>query len=734
MVRQRRNNYRKANQSVVKISLFFLIIMTLVVTNVLFTMINGEHFRSGKNVLAFNENDNVVKENIVANRGSIYDRNKEVIAQDIEAYDVIAIVDEDRVNASDEPAHVEDTKATSEALAPFFEADANVLEEKLKKAIKAGLYQTEFTPYGKRLTAQQKEDIEALKLPGIEFQNSTDRIYPVGNFASQMIGYAQYNYEKERITGVMGIEQMYDDILMGKDGEIMYQKGSDGYYLPKSKKVLKNAEDGSDIYLTIDKNVQLAVEKAMNETMTSNNSKAAWCVVMEAKTGKVLAQASYPTFDLNDRSEILDFNNIPSATSFEPGSVMKPFVIAGAIEDGVYNGNATFASKSSSVGIDANGKLANVAEGASNWLITVNDAEGRNYGTITYDEGLIRSTNTVITNLFLNSYSVDRNIEYLKKFGFFDYLDIDGVIEDPGKLNTNSVTDKITLGFGQGSRVNSYQLIEAYSALFGDGCTVKPYVIDRIVNPNTGETTYQAKTKKSEPVVSQNTVNQVQELMKRVVNEEYGTAHSYQMSDVTMMAKTGTGEIANENGYSREIFTSSIMAAAPAEDPEIIIYYAFQSANIKNYDRSFFQDIVREALLSVNGYESANTSNNENTTTANFNIFDMPSLINHSLDYANEKLGAYTNKIVKIGDGATIISQYPNDGVSTISSQKIFLLTDGVNITMPNMSGWTRKDVKLFAKLSGIPMETSGSGSVASQSVAEGSIINSESKITVELK
>ncbi|NBK96570.1 MAG: penicillin-binding protein [Erysipelotrichia bacterium] len=729
---KRRNRYIQTNKRVIKIMIFFSIIMTLVVSNVLFTMISGEHFRSGKNVLAFNSSDNIVQEIVSANRGSIYDRNKEVIAQDIKAYNLLAIVDENRVNASDEPAHVVDVDKTAEALAPILEVEADKLKKILNDAIKAKQYQTEFTPYGKRLSAQQKEDIEALKLPGLEFVESSDRVYPIGTLASQMIGYAQYDYDEERIKGVMGIEQFYDDELAGSDGKISYQKDSTGYYLPKTKKVLKNAENGNDIYLTIDKNVQLAVEKALSETMETNSAEKAWCVVMEAKTGKVLAQAGYPTFDLNDRSEIKEFTNLPSEFGFEPGSVMKPFVIAGAMEDGVYNGSATFPSHATSMGLDANGNLAYVNEGSNNWLITVNDAEGKDYGTISYDEGLIRSTNTVIANLFINYFNVNRNIEYLKKFGFFDYLNIDGLMETKGLLNTQSVTDKITLGFGQGSQVSAYQLIEAYSALFGDGCTVKPYVIDKIVNPNTGKTTYKGKSQKSEQIISADTAKQVQALLKRVVDEPYGTAHSYQMSDVSMMAKTGTGEIAVDGRYSRSIFTSSIMAAAPAENPEVIVYYAFQSGNIKNYDRSFFKEIVREALLAVSGYENANT--NESATVANFNTFTMPSLVNHSTTYAQEKLAPYTSNVVYIGDGSTIISQYPNADTSTISSQKIFLLTDGVNITMPNMSGWTRKDVKLFAKLSNISIETNGSGAVVSQSVAEGTIINNDSKVSVELK
>ena len=729
-----RNSYKQTNKRVLNIMIFFGVIVALVVSNVLFTMITQEHFRSGKNIVAYSKDSNYVKEKIVANRGSIYDRNKEVIAQDIDAYDLVAVISENRVNASDEPAYVKDIKETSEALAPILKVEASKLEPFLSNARKKGLYQTELGSYGKTLSAQQKEDIEALKLPGIEFTKSTDRVYPVGVFASQLIGYAQYNYDDERISGVTGIEQIYDKELSGKDGLLAYLKDSDGDYLPKTKKYLETAENGKDIYLTIDKNVQSTLEKALQDTMENNSARAAWGVVMEAKTGKILAQAGYPTYDLNTREKIDNAYNTPSQISFECGSVIKPFVYAGAMEEGVYNGQALFNSKQVSVGLDANGNIVQVPVGSSNAFINVNDAMGRDYGTITYDEGLIRSTNTAMVNLLTTTYNVDTNIEYLKKFGFFEEVGIDGMGESAGELNTAYPSDKIVLGFGQGSKVTSYQLLQGYSALFGDGTMVKPYVIDKIVNPNTGKTEYKGKTQRSEQIVSKETTAQLQQLMKRIVSEPYGTAHHYAMSDVTMMAKTGTGEIGVPGGYSRSIFTSSIMAAAPADNPEIIVYYAFEGTNITTYNTSYFQDIVREGLLAVDGYGKASENNTNNSTVANFNVFEMPQLVNHSLDYAKEKLATHTSNIVLIGDGSTIISQYPNSSTKTISSQKVFLLSDGSNITMPNMSGWTRKDVLMFSKLSGINISVNGSGGVVSQSVAPNTVVSEDVKISVELK
>lgn len=733
MVKRKRISY-EANSRILKIMITTGIVIALVVSNVLFTMATGKHFRSGKDVLSYKSGSGTLNEKIIANRGYIYDRNKEIVAQDIEAFDLVAVVNKKRVNATSTPAHVENVDETCEKIAPILNCSADDLKPFLNNAIKNKVYQTEFGSFGKGLSAQQKEDIENLNLAGLEFNKSASRVYPTGTFASQMVGYAQYNYDADRIKGVMGMENIFDDTLKGKDGEVTYKVDSDGYYLPDTKKYTKTAENGSDVYLTIDKNVQLTLEKALKGTMEDNASTWALGIVMEAKTGKILAQAGYPTFDLNERETIDNFLNAPSQYQFEPGSVMKPFVYAGAMQAGTYNGSALFDSGSISLGYDGNGNLVQTSGDNPNKIATINDALGNNWGMISLDEGLIHSANTAIVDILTKYYSTNDHKENLKNFGFFQDLNIYGLDEEKGKLNEDSDFSGITLGFGQGSTINAYQLIQGFSALFTDGNMVHPFVVDRIVNPNTGKSTYVGKTKKTASGISEENVKKVQALLKRIVSESYGTAHQYEMSDITMMAKTGTGEVVINGGYSTSIFTSSIIAAAPAEDPEIVIYYAFQSPNYRFFKTSYFQDIVREGLLAVHGYNQNSQQSTENVPSATFTEFTMPSLMNHSLEYANSKLNTYTKNIIKIGDGNTILSQYPLSDTQVVSNQRIFLLSDGTNITMPNMSGWSRKDIKLFSKLSGIDIKINGSGTVVSQSIGEAISINKESQISVEMK
>ncbi len=722
-----------ANRRILSITLILGLIVSLIIANVVYIMVSGVHFRSGKSILEEKKDSGLYKQQIIASRGAIYDRNGEIIAQDIEAYNLIAVIDENRKGADGSIAYVEDYDVTSAKISEVTGVEQSIILGYLNDAQANDLYQTEFGSYGKELTAQQKEDLVNSGLTGLEFESTIDRVYPISHFASQLVGYAQYSEDDEKISGVMGMEKLFDEELSGSDGEITYQTDSAGNYIPNTSKYTAIAENGNNIYLTLDQNVQVTVEAALAKTMESNNAEKAWCVVMEAETGKILAQAGYPSFDLNEREVIEEFNNLPSQHVFEPGSVMKPFVYAAAMEEGVYPNDASFQSGSISVAVDGNGEVYEVAEGSG--IVTINDAMGKDYGTIGYDEGFIRSTNTAIIEILLNFLDPSLNIEYMKNFKLFDRVDMYGVEENTGQLNATNEIDQLMLGFGQGTSLNSYQLIQGASAFFTDGRVTTPYVVEKIVDPNTNEVVFQAEQEKSDQLLSDPTLNQIQALLKRVVSEDYGTANNYEMSDISLMAKTGTGEIydAENGGYQKDIYTTSILAAAPSENPEVIIYYGFQSNNIQYYDTEYFQDIVRESLLAVDSYSTNNSQTTSNTQSAVFNVYAMPNLVNHSFDYINKKLEGNANQVIYIGDGTSVIEQYPSPNAESVSTQKVFLLTDSINHIMPDMSGWSRKDVTVYCEMIGIDVTFGGSGYVASQDIAVGKLIEESSVLHIEL-
>ncbi|TDW14748.1 penicillin-binding protein 2B [Breznakia blatticola] len=738
-------NFKKSVKTTGRIGIVMGIIVSLVVANVLFTMITGVHLRSGENVLAHKSGSGSSTETIVANRGYIRDFKGEIIAQDVESYDVIAYVDKSRINATKKLVYVVDADDTARKLAEVISADPETQEKayqdilnKITEAQAAGQYQTNLGSYSRNLTADQKKRIEELELPGLDFEKSVARAYPTGHFASQLVGYTNYDDDRN-LYGVSGLEAYFNKELTGKNGQVSYQTDSENNRLPDTQKYVRLAENGNDVWLTIDYDTQLATEKALADTMESNKAKYAWCIVMDIKTGRIIAQAGYPTFDLNTRENITNSLNVPSEFPFEVGSVMKTFVYAAAMNEGKYVGSDTFKSGTAIIGQNENGlPVRNDSLTGAQVIGTVSDALGKDNGIVTFDQGFIYSLNTGIASLITNYISPTTMIEYMKKFKLFEPLNIYGLNEVDGTLNENHPFDIMSLGFGQASTVNTYQLLRATSAIVGDGTIVEPYIVEKITDSTTGEATYQAETKKGERVISEATAKQMQHLMQQVVEDERGTASQYKMSDVKIIAKTGTGQMYDPEikGYSPSYYTSGVIAAAPADDPQILIYYGFQSENFRFYSTDFFKDIVRESLQSLNKYtESSNqTTENNVQVTDNYVEYTMPSLVNHSLDYVNRKLDGFKIKKQVIGDGTTVIEQFPLEGEKVSNAQNTFLLTDGANITMPDMNGWSRRDVSVFANMTGLNVTFTNSGNVSGQSIAPGSAIVKGANLEVELK
>lgn len=725
-------NPRRSNRTIAYMIIILGIVGVLVISNILFTMVTHTHLRSGVNIMEFKQGDDIRQSVIQASRGYIRDKNGEIIAQDIDSYTIYAILDESRKGINDEPAYVVNPQDTAIALAPKLGMDAAEILEYLTTAKKNNAYQTEFGLKGKNLSTSVKESIVALGLPGIEFTKSVQRVYPTGKFASHLIGFASYDESQNRIVGKMGVEEVLDEYLVGTNGKEVYAQDANGNILPGTRYMEELAVNGNDVYLTLDKNVQLALETALSETMNNFHATKAWGAIMEVETGKILGWASYPTFDLNER-DIKDYVNVPSAYQYEPGSVMKVFTYAAAVDQGVYPYGTSYYADKFHIGYDAStDKILRLSQKGA--IGTINDAEGRNFGTISFDEGFMRSSNVAICELLANYLNPSVFESYLDRFGFFKPVGTYGLTEAKGVKNFTYPSEKLATGFGQGSSVTTLQLMQAFSAIFNDGKMVKPYYIDRIVNPNNEQVVKQFEPEVVGQPISEETSKFMTSLMQQVVENEVGTAYyRYRMDDVSMVAKTGTAEIASEGGYGRSWFLNSIMAAAPAENPKIMMYYAFESTDIRTFSGDPFKQAMKEALVAMNltkgeSLESSDATYNE------FKEYEMPNLLNHSSDYAAEKLKDYNVNRVVIGDGKSIVKQFPEAGSTIQTGQNIFLMTDSSSITMPNMSGWTRKDITTFWSLTGIAIRMEGFGSVKEQSIRAGEVIDKYTEITVRLE
>ena len=295
-------------------------------------------------ISAFIENRNIKEEIIDPTRGSIFDINGNILAQDVSSYTIIAYLDESRSKNSKTLNHVKDIEKTAEVLAPYINLD----KETLKGLLSKDAYQVELGPGGRNLSQIQMETIKNLNLPGIDFIKSSKRYYPNGDFASYMIGYTVSKEDekgKKNIIGELGIEEYFNEELTGTEGYIAYEKDRYGYKIANGREYIEEADDGNDVYLTIDNNIQLFIENAVKNAQ--NQSEAEWVLMalMDAKTGAILGYSSTPSFDPNLRNMTSYLDPIISS-AYEPGSTMKIFSYMCAVETGKYNGEDTYLSGS----------------------------------------------------------------------------------------------------------------------------------------------------------------------------------------------------------------------------------------------------------------------------------------------------------------------------------------------------------------------------------------------------
>ena len=740
----------KKNTTNIKILVLFLSMILLggiITFNVLFTTLTGIHLRSGINVLEAKSNFQQTTTTIVAKRGLIKDREGQTIAQNQETYKIVAVLSEDRIG---DYAYVKDKEFTAKALAPIL----GMSEQTILNYLNVDAYQTYLGSKGSNLTIDQKKQIESIVytpdmtkpektikgLPGIEFEKTVNRVYTPGKFSSTLLGFASYNSEKGRVVGQVGIEAYWDKELTGTNGKAVSKKDGLGYTIPGTYQIVETATNGNDIYLTIDKDVQEALEATLEKTVTEIGAKNAWAIVMEVETGKILGYGGFPTYDLNSREEVLYFD-MPSMFTFEPGSVMKPFTYAIAMEEDVYKGDALVETGKFCIAYNEDYTEIHRKNGDCSVNGNINDANRKGWGKITIDDGLLRSSNTVIATILTEYLKTNVFWEYIDKLGFFKQTGIEGLefSEERGLKNNTYAIDKLTFGFGQGSSVTALQLMQAYTAILNDGYEIKPYYIDKIVDASNnivyeGKTTYLHTDENNNPVrvFSSETCKQVMNLMKGVVQSEIGTGKGYNIEGFDMIAKTGTGEIADAGSYEDSIYTSSIMAAAPSDDPKIMVYYAFQSPYVGTFDKSYFKSLFTAAYEAV-GIKQTNTSDS-NTNYENWQEFEMPALKNHTVQYAQQKLEKLEVHKIYIGDGNMVLDQYPSSNEKTSTNQNVFIKTNSTNITLPNMINWSYKDVMIYKEMSGLNIVCNGSGVVKSQSVAAKTLVTNETEIIVTLE
>lgn len=641
-----------------------------------------------------------VKKTLYADRGNIYDINGEELASTVNSYTVIAYLNSNKTNVSDK-------EKTAKELAPIL----NMTEEKLIELLNKKLYQVELRPGGYGITEVVKARIEKLELPGIDFiKNSKKRYYNKSTFASYIIGYAKV-LDDGKISGELGIEGYYDDILSGTNGYTKYLKyTSSNYKIPNTNEDTKKAKDGSDIYLTIDSSIQLIAEKAVSSMKEKFNTDWAVFTVMDAKTGAIVASATNPNFNPNDTNTIKEYMNPLLSYQYEPGSVMKVFSFASSMEEGKYDGEETF--KSGSYTLD---------DGT-----VIRDSERKGWGTISFDEGFARSSNVAATTLALR-LGVDKLSEYYNNLGFGKKTGIELSNETIGDIEMVYQSELATASFGQGVSVTAIQMLQALSAMTNDGTVIKPYIVDKVVDQN-GNITYQGKRQVVKKVYSTNTVNKMHEIMKKVIDiNKY-----WQVNNVSIMGKTGTAQIASpKGGYLTGTYDyiKSFAGIFPADDPKYIVYVAGKKpeTNIGSWAK-----VITTAIEEIASYAKLTESKSDADPSK---IITLDNYISKYLDTTLEELKNKKIDVIILGNGKYIINQYPLKNKTLLSGEKLFLLTNDKEIKMENLKGWSLSEVKTYCNLIGLKLEYNGYGYVINQSIEENAILDvNNMTLTIELE
>ncbi len=452
---------------------------------------------------------------------------------------------------------------------PSYELDINpllltnkqksVIEEKLpliinidKKKIKSVLSNYKvFVRISTSLTEKEKTEIESLGISkGIAITPTEQRIYPFHSLLSDVLGFVG-----AEDNGLSGLEYKFNSDLKGIDGKVYIPLISPKPIVPNVSMFKIKPVKGDTLQLTIDANIQYAIEKYLKEAVINNKAKDGVIIVMNPKTGEILGMASYPDFDPNNLASVNSNTILNRAIqmNYEPGSVLKPIIAAAALQEGTLHTDDTFVCKG---------------------YLRVKDRTLHCWRTHGVEHGLnviMRNSCDVAFMEIGLKLGKEQLVRYLKRFGFGEYTGIELPGEEKGILpsvkNLGDV-EVATMSYGQGVAVTPLQLIDAFSAIANHGVEMKPYIVKKIIGPD-GKTRFSNSPIVRKVVVSNTVATEVMNALKAVVTPQ-GVPQA-EVKGYTIAGKTGTAQKPDKSGYSNTKLIYSFCGILPANNPQVVI-------------------------------------------------------------------------------------------------------------------------------------------------------------------
>ncbi|WP_085524075.1 penicillin-binding protein [Tuberibacillus sp. Marseille-P3662] len=674
---------KSINRWALVLALGFLLLFSIILGR--FCYIVSAKEINDHNIIQFGENQWTQMKTKDADRGTIYDRNHRILAHDVPAYTVYAVLSEDM----DDYVKDEDVEKTAKKLAPILDVEA----DKLASLMHKDRFQVEFGTAGKKLSYDKMKKIKALDLPGIHFKETSKRFYPNKSFSPYVIGFTKYDQTSDQQKGLMGLEQSLNQQLKAHDGQVTFEKTQDGVILADTKQTDVKANNGANAQLTLDYKIQTVLEESMSKVNQEYNPERMIGIVANPKTGEILAMSNRPTFNPNKRN-VENYYNMAISTPYEPGSVMKTFTLAAAMNEGVWNGQATFDSGSYRISDNAP---------------SIHDWRG-NWGKINYRQGFIRSSNVAFSRVVDKQLGSKTFHEYLQKFGFTEKTGIDLPHEANSQINFKYPIDQVMTGFGQASAFTPIQIVQAATAIANDGQMMQPYVIDKVVDPDNQETLINHEPKSAGHPVSKQTAQNVRGLMRQVVaNEDHGTGNDYQIEGYDIIGKTGTAQIPDKNGYmtGKNNYIFSFLGMAPKKDPELVVYIAVDRPE-KGESESVskvFRPVMKNSLQYMNIKPSK-----KDDQAKTVQVQDLQGKDINNAAKVLEKKGL--NPVV-IGTGK-VTDQIPYSGSELLQGSKVILAGER-DYHLPDLRGWSLSDSLKVADVLEMQLNLVGHGFVKQQ-------------------
>ena len=503
---------------------------------------------------------------LLPRRGKIFDRNGKELAVNIDVKSVYA-----------NPKKVTNPSET-----------AKILSEKLnlsqKKILDRVSSDKSFVWIKRLAESESVEELQNLDITGLGYIPEPKRIYPNGHLMGQVIGITDIDS-----IGIEGIEYRYDRLLTGKTRKITLKRDARGHKILNDPSEIQDIDQyktsGHDIVLTIDSQIQYIVERQLKEGIEEMGGEKGMAIVMNPETGEVLAMASYPFLDPNNFSKFPEVNrrNLPIWYAHEPGSTMKVFLAASALDDKKVNPNSKFNCENGRRRIGS---------------AVIRDIKPR--GTLTVAE-IVKYSSNIGASKIGELLGRDKYYKYLNKFGFGKKTGIglpgesSGLLAAPRKWGPIELA---TISFGQGISVTSLQLVTALSAIANGGYLMKPYVIEKIVGPD-GNVIEQNSPEVVTRAISYDTSYQMKQIMQGVV--ENGTGKKAQIPGFSVAGKTGTAQIPNpkSGGYYSDRYIASFIGFAPVEDPAIVMVVVVEAPRKKTHGGSVAAPIFKQIAEKV---------------------------------------------------------------------------------------------------------------------------------------